>query len=47
MRAWARNENAIETVGLWNKTMNGKGHITEPRVADDDVVKKAVDSALK
>jgi urocanate hydratase len=46
-RAWARNGHAIETVALWNQKMHGQGHITEPRLADDDVVSKAVDSALK
>ena len=46
-RAWARNENAIETVPLWNQKMHGQGHITEPRLADDEVIKKAVEVALR
>lgn len=46
-RAWARNEHAMETVGLWNARMGDSGHITQPRLADDEIVRKAVDSALK
>ncbi len=46
-RAWARNPNAIETVGLWNAKMGDSGHITQPRVADDEIVTRAVDAALK
>ncbi len=45
-RAWARNPNAIETARLWNEQMQGKGHITEPQVADDDLVRKSVAAAL-
>ncbi len=43
-RAWARNENAMETVGLWNRKMDGAGHITEVVVADDALVAKTVDA---
>jgi urocanate hydratase len=45
-RAWARNPNAIETVSRWNALMAGGGHITEPVVADDDLVRRAVDRAV-
>jgi urocanate hydratase len=45
-RAWARNEHAIETVSLWNQKMSDQGHITEPRVADDEIVEKALNAAL-
>ncbi|MCI4398524.1 MAG: urocanate hydratase [Acidobacteria bacterium] len=46
-RAWARNENAIATAKLWNKKMKTKGHITEPAVAEKELVRKAVDEALR
>ena len=45
-RAWARNPNAIETARLWNRKMEGAGHITEPQVADKELVARAVDAAL-
>jgi urocanate hydratase len=46
-RAWARNRNAIETARLWNRKMEGQGHITEPAVADDELVKRVVNATLK
>ena len=46
-RAWARNPNALETVARWNERMAGEGHITEPEVADESVVGRAVDEVLK
>ncbi len=45
-RAWARNPNAVETARLWNEQMEGKGHITEPQLADDDLVGRTVDALL-
>ncbi|HNQ78059.1 MAG TPA: urocanate hydratase [Acidobacteriota bacterium] len=44
-RAWARNDHAVSTVREWNSKMKDKGHITEPRVADDDLVRRAVRKA--
>lgn len=46
-RAWGRNPHAMETVGLWNEKMRSQGHITEPVVADEGLVSRAVGSALK
>ncbi len=46
-RAWARNANAIETARLWNEQMQGKGHITEPQLADDELVGRTVDAGLE
>ena len=43
-RAWARNENAMETARLWNGKMQGEGHITEPFVADEKLVARTVDA---
>jgi len=34
-RAWARNENAIETVDTWNQANAERGHITRPQLADE------------
>jgi len=46
-RAWARNPNAIETARLWNRKMEGAGHITEPQVADKDLVTRIVADAIR
>ncbi len=43
-RAWARNDNAIETVNTWNRANAARGHVTVPRVADDDLVGSVVDA---
>ena len=39
-RAWARNENSIETAAEYNKTNKGQDHITLPYVADDALIDK-------
>ena len=46
-RSWARNENALATSALYNKNYEGKGHITLPFLADDDLVEKVVDQFVK
>ena len=46
-RAWARNPNAIETASLWNRKMEGAGHITEPQVADKNLVTRIVADAIR
>ena len=46
-RNWARNENAIETSVEYNKNYAGKGHITIPYLADDDLVDSIVDKFVK
>jgi len=42
-RAWARNENAIETVDVWNRANAARGHVTVPRVADSALLERLVD----
>jgi len=42
-RAWARNENAIETVDTWNRANAARGHVTVPRVADSALLDGLVD----
>ncbi len=42
-RAWARNTNAIETVGAYNRSNAERGHITEPYVADEGMLDRLVD----
>ncbi len=42
-RAWARNDNAIETVDTWNRANAARGHVTVPRLADDILVERLVD----
>ncbi|KUO48908.1 MAG: urocanate hydratase [Desulfitibacter sp. BRH_c19] len=46
-RNWARNENSIETIIEFNKMYEGKGHVTIPFVADEELVNKVVDETLK
>ncbi len=43
-RAWARNPNALETVEAWNTANTGRGHVTVPRVADDALLERLVES---
>jgi len=45
-RAWARNENAMETVAAWNEANPARGHITETRVPKKDLVEDLVDEQL-
>ncbi|NSJ92698.1 urocanate hydratase, partial [Coprococcus sp. MSK.21.13] len=46
-RSWARNEHSIETVLEYNKNNVGTDHITIPYLADEDLVKKAVEKVFK
>lgn len=39
-RAWARNENSIETAAEYNKSNKGQDHITLPYVADDELIER-------
>jgi urocanate hydratase len=41
-RAWARNQNAIETALAYNKDHHDKDHITLPFVPDEEMVEKLV-----
>jgi urocanate hydratase len=45
-RAWARNSNALETVAGWNSANADRGHVTIPRVADEELVERVVDEVL-
>ena len=42
-RAWARNDNAIETMMDWNEEHEGTGHVTLPYKAKEEMVKDIVD----
>jgi len=44
-RAWARNDNAIETVDTWNRANAARGHVTVPRVADPALLDRLVDKS--
>jgi urocanate hydratase len=41
-RAWARNENSIETCRDYNQARQGSVHITLPFIADDEMVEDLV-----
>ncbi len=41
-RAWARNENAIETSIEYNKVMEGQDHITLPYFVEDSIIEEAM-----
>ncbi|MBQ2455050.1 MAG: hypothetical protein II499_03045, partial [Firmicutes bacterium] len=42
-RSWARNENAMAVAAEYNLQQKGLDHITLPFIADDEVVKKALE----
>ncbi len=41
-RAWARNENALETILTYNETFRDTDHITVPEVADRDMIREVL-----
>ena len=41
-RAWARNENALETVEAYNEQFKETDHITVPQVADRDMIREVL-----
>jgi len=45
-RAWARNQNSIDTSIQYNDTRKGSDHITIPYIADDDMVDELVSEAF-
>jgi urocanate hydratase len=45
-RAWARNENSIDTSIQYNAMRKGSDHITIPYIADDKMIKKLVIKAF-
>jgi urocanate hydratase len=46
-RAWARNENSIETSIKYNEMRQGSDHITLPFLADDEMVEDIVGKAFE
>ena len=46
-RAWARNENALETAEEWNKNNSGIGHLTIPFIANEKKIETIVRKAIK
>ena len=45
-RAWARNENAMETAAAWNEQHSERGHITLPHLANDKLVEDLVEKSI-
>ena len=43
-RAWARNEHAVETAGMYNEAYAGLSQITLPHEADEKLINKLLDS---
>jgi urocanate hydratase len=46
-RAWARNQNALETAHAWNLKNEKKGQITLPFMSDDEFLNEVIDEYLK
>ena len=46
-RAWARNDNSIETAMDYNHTNKETDHITIPYVAEEELIDKLVEEKLK
>ena len=46
-RAWAGNENSIETANNWNVKKQEKGHITLPFEVKDDLIIQVIEKNLK
>ena len=45
-RAWARNDNSIETTMNYNELRNGSDHVTLPFIAEDAMVEELVANAF-
>ncbi|WP_457556562.1 urocanate hydratase [Candidatus Harpocratesius sp.] len=45
-RAWARNPHAIQTAKEWNERNQGKGHITLPFLASDELIEEIIKKSL-
>lgn len=45
-RAWARNENSIDTIAAFNKQYAGKAHVTLPYIPAGELIDAAVAKAL-
>jgi len=46
-RAWARNENALETAKEWNRRNYENGHLTIPYLTDDKKIKEVIKKRTK
>ncbi|EFE12283.1 urocanate hydratase [Clostridium sp. M62/1] len=46
-RSWARNEHSIETVAEYNTLRKGSDVITMPHIADDGLIERAYENAVK
>ena len=46
-RSWARNEHSIETVAEYNTLRKGSDVITMPYIADDGLIERAYENAVK
>jgi urocanate hydratase len=46
-RAWARNDNSIETVIAYNQDRAGSDHITLPYIADDRLIEDTIQRGMK
>jgi urocanate hydratase len=46
-RAWATNKNALQTIYKWNIENMDRGQVTLPFEADENLLKKLVDSSIK
>lgn len=44
-RSWARNENSVSTSAAYNENHEGRGHITLPFIACDDLVERTIKNA--
>ncbi|MGA1794088.1 MAG: urocanate hydratase [Thermoplasmatota archaeon] len=42
-RSWARNENSMKVVREWNEANSERGHITEPSIVDDRIIKSIIE----
>ena len=42
-RAWAANENSLETAQIWNREKQEKGHITIPFTVKNEFIEKILD----
>jgi urocanate hydratase len=46
-RAWARNENAIETMLNWTEEKGARGHVTLPYQPEEGLVENIVDKHVE
>jgi urocanate hydratase len=46
-RGWARNPNAFETGYSWNMENKGRGHLTLPFIAEDELIDNKVDDYFR